>query len=188
MGGRRRRRGDPPSTRNCRRPCSTVSRSHRTTSPTPSSSGTSPVKDDGAAGLITQDYHEVGVGAKRDEKGEIRCAAMSQTGDDTLATVRRNVLATVAAVEAALRASVNGPRRSALRRGADRGNVPGANPWRVRRMPLHDRLHRTHLRRVMPKFRSLATDTLWVDVDGRLVKVEPGEVIDIPPPIPATCR
>ena len=32
------------STRNCRRPCSTVSRSHRTTSPTPSSSGTSPVK------------------------------------------------------------------------------------------------------------------------------------------------
>lgn len=32
----------------------------------------------------------------------------------------------------------------------------------------------------MPKFRSLATDTLWVDVDGRLVKVEPGEVVDIP--------
>ncbi len=69
--------------------------------------GNQPGKDDGAAGLITQDYHEVGVGAKRDEKGEIRCAAMSQTGDDTLATVRRNVLATVAAVEAALRASVN---------------------------------------------------------------------------------
>jgi len=32
----------------------------------------------------------------------------------------------------------------------------------------------------MPKFRSLSNDTLWVDVEGRLVKVEPGEVIDIP--------
>ncbi len=32
----------------------------------------------------------------------------------------------------------------------------------------------------MPKFRSLAKDALWVDVEGRLVKVEPGEVIDIP--------
>ena len=50
--------------------------------------GNQPGKDDGAAGLITQDYHEVGVGAKRDEKGEIRCAAMSQTGDDTLASAK----------------------------------------------------------------------------------------------------
>ena len=37
----------------------------------------------------------------------------------------------------------------------------------------------------MPKFRSLSNDTLWVDVEGRLVKVEPGEVIDIPATQPA---
>ena len=32
----------------------------------------------------------------------------------------------------------------------------------------------------MPKFRSLAKDALWVQVEGRLVNVEPGEVNDIP--------
>lgn len=69
--------------------------------------GNQPGKDDGAAGLITQDYHEVGGGAKRDETGEIRCAAISQTGDNTLSVVRGNALATVASVEAALRTSVN---------------------------------------------------------------------------------
>lgn len=69
--------------------------------------GNQPGKDDGAAGLITQEYHEVGVGAKRNESGEIRCAAISQTGDDTLSVVRTNALATVASVESALRTSVN---------------------------------------------------------------------------------
>lgn len=69
--------------------------------------GNQPGKDDGAAGMISQEYHELGVGAKRNETGEIRCAAMSQTGDDTLSVVRSNVLATVATVEAALRTSIN---------------------------------------------------------------------------------
>lgn len=69
--------------------------------------GNQPGRDDGAAGLISQEYHEVGVGAKRNEVGEIRCAAISQTGDDTLSTVRANALATVALVESALRTSVN---------------------------------------------------------------------------------
>jgi len=32
----------------------------------------------------------------------------------------------------------------------------------------------------MPKFRSLSTNTLWVNVKNHLVKVEPSEVIDIP--------
>lgn len=69
--------------------------------------GNQPGKDDGSAGLISQEYHELGVGAKRNEVGEIRCAAMSQTGDDSLSTVRSNALSTVASVESALRTSVN---------------------------------------------------------------------------------
>jgi hypothetical protein len=33
----------------------------------------------------------------------------------------------------------------------------------------------------MAKYRNVTTDTLWVDLgDGRMPKVEPGDVIDIP--------
>lgn len=32
----------------------------------------------------------------------------------------------------------------------------------------------------MAKFKSLAQETLWVDLGGRLTPVEPGDVIDIP--------
>ena len=32
----------------------------------------------------------------------------------------------------------------------------------------------------MAKYKSLATEALWVDVAGRLTRVDPGDVIDIP--------
>lgn len=32
----------------------------------------------------------------------------------------------------------------------------------------------------MAKFKSLASETVWVDVAGRLTQVEPGAVLDVP--------
>ena len=90
--------------------------------------------------------------------------------------------ATVAAVEAALRASVNFSLADLLYVEVQTGEMFQGATTRGVFAECRFTIAYTapHLRRVMPKFRSLATDTLWVDVDGRLVKVEPGEVIDIP--------
>lgn len=58
----------------------------------------------GLAGTLRQTYHDLGASAKRDETGTIYCSAISQTGDDDIATVRAAAIALVGVVESTLRA------------------------------------------------------------------------------------
>lgn len=59
--------------------------------------------DNGDAGKVTQDWHELGGLPPRDETGAIRCTVMAQRGDTDLATARTSAFDHFAAVESVCR-------------------------------------------------------------------------------------
>lgn len=61
--------------------------------------------ESGRAGEISQSYHELGTGAKRDENGRIFCVALAQSGDNDLSTIRTTAFTTLDAAEDILRAT-----------------------------------------------------------------------------------
>ena len=60
--------------------------------------------DDDTAIDVEQEYHELGATAKRDERVEIRCAAVSFRGDADMAAARARCVVLLGAVESVLRA------------------------------------------------------------------------------------
>mgnify|MGYP006921373417 CR=1 FL=1 len=66
---------------------------------------TSDEEETGAS--LTQDWHDLGAAASRDEIVRIRCYVRSQVGDVDVAGTRSRAFAVVAAVEALLRADID---------------------------------------------------------------------------------
>lgn len=79
--------------------------------------------DDGNCGSFTQEYHDLGAAATRDDSGRIACQVFAQTGDDDLAGVRSRAFAVLADVGDALRADVGLDVGSAIRIELDSGQV-----------------------------------------------------------------
>lgn len=61
--------------------------------------------DDDTSIDITQEYHELGPAAKRDETVEVRCAAVAWRGDGDVAAARARCIVLLGAVESVLRAN-----------------------------------------------------------------------------------
>ena len=61
------------------------------------------LEDPGNSGQVTQEYHELGSGAKRDEEGVIRCTVLSQSGDTGIAAHRAAAYALLGHVERVVR-------------------------------------------------------------------------------------
>lgn len=61
------------------------------------------LEDPGNSGQITQDYHELGSGAKRDEEGVVRCTVLSQSGDIGIAAHRTTAFTLLGHVERVVR-------------------------------------------------------------------------------------
>lgn len=66
---------------------------------------TSDEEETGAS--LTQDWHDLGAAATRDETVQIRCYVRSQVGDVDVAGTRSRAFAVVAAVEALLRTDID---------------------------------------------------------------------------------
>lgn len=62
------------------------------------------ISEEGRAGGLTQQYAHLGVGAQRDESGEVVCAVFAQSGDASYRTLRGRVLAILTDVQDVLRA------------------------------------------------------------------------------------
>lgn len=60
--------------------------------------------DDYTAASITQELHELGAAAKRDETVDVTCAVMASNGDADMATARTRCITLLGAVESVLRA------------------------------------------------------------------------------------
>jgi hypothetical protein len=63
--------------------------------------------DDDTAGDITQEYHDLGPTATRDEIISIYCTVQSVRGDDDMAAARTSAVAALGAIETALRGNVS---------------------------------------------------------------------------------
>ena len=73
------------------------------------------VLDDGYAGSFTQEYHDLGPTATRDDAGTIGCVVVAQSGDQAIKPLRDAAFDALADVEATLRADVGLGVSSALR-------------------------------------------------------------------------
>ena len=60
--------------------------------------------DDDTSADIEQEYHELGAAAKRDERVDVRCAAVAFRGDADMAAARARCVVLLGAVESVLRA------------------------------------------------------------------------------------
>jgi hypothetical protein len=62
-------------------------------------------EDDDTAGTITQEYHDIGVAAKRDETLSIDYVVQTVRGDDDMSTARTRAVEILGIVESTLRAT-----------------------------------------------------------------------------------
>ena len=63
--------------------------------------------DNATSGSIESSYHDLGPTAKRDERVEVYCTAISVRGDDDMSTARSAAVAVYGALETAIRANVS---------------------------------------------------------------------------------
>ena len=59
--------------------------------------------DNPTSGTISQQYHDTGTAAKRDEVVEVYCLIQTARGDDDMSTARTDATAALGAIESALR-------------------------------------------------------------------------------------
>ena len=71
--------------------------------------------DEGRCGVFTQEYHDLGSVATRDDIGSIDAQVFAQSGNDDLAVLRAAAFDVLADVESALRSSVTLGVASAIR-------------------------------------------------------------------------
>lgn len=62
-------------------------------------------EDDATAGSISQEYHDTGISAKRDETVSIEYVVQSVRGDDLMSEARSRTVALLGFIESALRAN-----------------------------------------------------------------------------------
>jgi len=62
-------------------------------------------EDDDTAGTISQEYHDTGIGAKRDETLSIDFVVQSVRGDDDMSTARTRTVEILGLVESTIRAT-----------------------------------------------------------------------------------
>jgi translation initiation factor IF-1 len=63
--------------------------------------------DNDTAGTVSQQYHDAGVAAKRDETCEVFCTVQSVRGDGDMSAARRDAVLVLGAIESALRGNIS---------------------------------------------------------------------------------
>lgn len=79
--------------------------------------------EEGRCGVFTQEYHDLGATATRDDVGTIDAQVFAQSGNDDLAALRTAAFGALAGVESALRSGITLGVTSALRIELSGGDV-----------------------------------------------------------------
>lgn len=79
--------------------------------------------DEGRCGVFSQEYHDLGATATRDDLGTVDCQVFAQSGGDDLSALRLAAFGVLADVEDALRSGVTLGVASALRIELSGGDV-----------------------------------------------------------------